>query len=210
MINKNTIRLSFSYLFLLVLISISFYSYEISLKQKYSIKLIKPQYAADFRDDKVLVGASHNIFVAKVLKSVGVERGILGPETQFKAKVLYNIKGDLHGDIVISQTGGYDSDVIYVVGDEYDKDYLFKEGSTYLFSARLNDKKNWYTINSFPGSSKIISNNKNIDESKILALIESDTRVSDLKKAYPNEILINADVLNNNTRNSYKSIEKNQ
>ncbi len=67
---------------------------------------------ADFSDDKILVGAAHNVFVGKVEKITGNEKlDEYTPQTQFDVKVLENIKGNLNGDVTVCQVGGYDREI---------------------------------------------------------------------------------------------------
>jgi hypothetical protein len=66
-------------------------------------------YVADFRDDKILMGASHNVFIARVTREVGTKGHEFGPETQFEVEVIENIKGDLSGTVIVNQQGGYET-----------------------------------------------------------------------------------------------------
>src|SRR6267154_990346 len=54
------------------------------------VKEVEMQYAADFSNDAVLVGASHNIFTAKVLQQIGTKDLGDGPETQFLVEIIEN------------------------------------------------------------------------------------------------------------------------
>ena len=110
----------------------------------------------DVSDDRVLVGAAHNVFIGKVVAQTGskpntppVEAGdVLGfsPQTQVSVEVLENIKGNLNGTITVSQYGGYEekSDASQLVLIEDDK--LLEPGKTYLFATRFNDIDGWDTI----------------------------------------------------------------
>lgn len=169
------------------------------------------QYAADFSDDKILVGASHNIFVGKVIEQIGTKEQDIGPETQFSVEVIENIKGNLKDVVMVDQEGGFKNGILYVMADEGSSDkktsYLLKPGSTYLFATRYNKEENWYTLNSYPTARKFISSNTtNTEELKTLAI--NDSRFQELQKAYKNEILLDIDVKNNNTLNSYKSLQE--
>lgn len=171
------------------------------------------QYAADFSDDKVLVGASHNIFVGKVVRQIGTKDLGIGPETQFEVDVIDNIKGDLKGTVTVDEQGGYENGTLYVVDDDTAstaKDgsgYLLQTGSTYLLATRYNSNQDWYTLNSYPTASKLLSSDANVPDASLVALAESDPRVQQLKAAYPNEILLDADVAHHNTLNSYASVQ---
>lgn len=173
------------------------------------------QYVADFSDNKVLMGASHNVFVGKVLKQTGnLDTGI-GPETQYSVEVIYNIKGDLTGAVTVNQQGGYKNGVLYLVhnGDVLvegteNADALLKTGSTYLFTSRYDDKHGWHMLISHPNGRKLISQDSSLSTSQLLELAKSDQKVLALQEAYKYEVLLEADVLNNNTRNSYNSLQE--
>lgn len=179
--------------------------------------IISLQYAADFSDDRILMGASHNVFVGKVIKQVGNKSIDDTPKTQFAVEVIHNIKGSLQGTVVVDQTGGYKNGILYlahggdVVGpvDPADKgsadtDTLFEVGATYLFATRYSERDNWYTFISHPNGRKLISRDANLDKTKLEALSQNNERVVVLREAYKNEILLDVDVKTNNARNSYK------
>lgn len=182
--------------------------YEAAPKNPLNVEVIRmePIYAADFSDDQVLIGASHNIFVGTVIAANGNKERDLGPETQFQVEVIENIKGDLKGTIIVNQQGGYKDDELYVFGDTDAESYLLKPGATYLLSTRVNDKEGWYTLNPHPNASKLLSA-RPLDAEKRLEVIASDQKISELKTAYPNEVLLRADVKNANVRNSYRAQE---
>lgn len=170
-------------------------------------------YVADFSDNRVLVGASHNVFVAKVLEQSGTKDTGIGPETQFEVQVVFNIKGNLSGKVTVDQEGGYKNGVLYLVyeGDAVfpstqQGDALLKPGSTYLFTSRYDEKENWYTLISHPNGRKLISRDANLSTTQLLTLAQNDEKVIALQAAYINEILLDADIKNNNTRNSYQSL----
>ena len=180
-----------------------------------AIKEIDPEYAADFSYDRILVGASHNIFVGKVIQQVGNKDRGVGPETQFQVQIISNIKGNLNGNVVVDQQGGYLNGVLYVVGGGNGSgdvvlpvksvtSYLLQSGSTYLFATRYNSQLDWYTLNPYPTASKLLSNNSGLDITTLQNLSLNDSRVKQLKAAYPNEMLLTADVAHNNILNSYK------
>ncbi|MCE9548793.1 hypothetical protein K8Q98_00095 [Candidatus Nomurabacteria bacterium] len=177
-----------------------------------STRSIEPIYVADFSNDEVLVGASHNIFVGKIVGQAGSKERGIGPETQLQVEVIENIKGKLEGQVTVSQQGGYKDGILYVVGEGRDalkKDgensFLLKEGSTYLLATRYNEKENWHTLNSFPSASKLITS-KNISGKELRNIARSDPRVNQLKQAYPYEVLLEADIKSGKTLNSYKSL----
>ncbi|MDO8659307.1 MAG: hypothetical protein Q7K54_01775 [Candidatus Parcubacteria bacterium] len=176
---------------------------------------IHVQYVADFSDDRILMGASHNVFVGKVIKQVGDKRLGETPETQFTVEVLSNIKGDLQGTIVVNQLGGYKYGMLYVVdsGDTVgpiskNTDLLLKIGTTYLFATRYNSEENWHTAIFHPNAGKVISQEGNLSTGQLQVLAGSDKKVSLLREAYKNEILLDVDIKNNNTRNSYQLLSE--
>jgi hypothetical protein len=74
-------------------------------------------------DDRILVGLSHEVFVAKITKQLGdvTLPGIKPLMTQFEVRAIYNIKGNLRGNVVLTQIRGVEP--------------LAQVGSTYLFAA---------------------------------------------------------------------------
>ncbi len=170
---------------------------------------IHPQYAADFSNDRVLVGAAHNIFVGKVIEKVGAKDLGVGPETQFEVEVIDTVKGILSGTVTVNQQAGYKDGKLYVMeGDLFtegsDQESLLQIGSTYVFTTRYNEEEDWHTIISYPSANKILATDEsNVD--KLQKLAKKDDYVEELKDAYPDEILLKADVQNENTLNSYAS-----
>lgn len=161
------------------------------------------EYPVDFSNDEILMGASHNVFVGKVIKQTGnMGRGI-GPETQFEIEVVLNIKGNLQGMVTVDQQGGYQDGILYYVQNGTP---LLKPGATYLLATRYNGEEDWYTLNPSISGSQFIINDNNLSIAKLQALAENDIRVKQLEAAYPNEILLEADVENNNALNSYQSL----
>ncbi len=70
------------------------------------------------------------------------------PRTQFSVVVLENIKGDLGGEVTVSQTGGYDKSVGREVRIEGDP--ILKPGQELLFATSYNPEEGWYTIAAQP------------------------------------------------------------
>lgn len=177
-------------------------------------KEIHVQYAADFNDDKVLVGAAHNVFIGKVVKQIG-EKKIGGvPETQFSVDVVSNIKGNLQGVVTVNQQGGYLNGVLYLVDggdvarpDNEQLDKLLQVGSTYLFATRYNESENWHTLIAHPNAKKLLSDTSELSDDQVSALIGQDGKVAALREAYKNEIPFESDVMMNNQRNSYQAMQ---
>ena len=67
---------------------------------------VMTSYAADFTDDRKLVGAAHNIFVGRVLTKIKMVRHNGRLHTRFEVAIVSNIKGDLQGSIFVDQLSG--------------------------------------------------------------------------------------------------------
>lgn len=63
-------------------------------------------YSANYSKPENLMGGYHNVFVGRVNKKVGERMSSHTPKTQFSVDVVYNIKGNLGGSVVIDQMGG--------------------------------------------------------------------------------------------------------
>jgi hypothetical protein len=172
-----------------------------------------PQYAANYSDDRILMGASHDVFVGKILRESGTQaRGSL-PQTQFEVQIISNVKGPLQGVVVLNQVGGYENGRLYSIenndipgiSSEDGPNYLLQPGATYLLATRYNPTEHWYTLNSFPTASKLLTTNSALSTVQLQSLAADDSRVQQLQAAYPHEILLQADVAHNNTLNSYAS-----
>ncbi len=83
---------------------------------------------------------------------------------------------------------------------------LLQPGSTYLFATRFNEKENWYTLNPHPNASKLITSDATLDIATLESLVAQDPKVLSLQSAYPNEVLLPADIANNRTLNSFHSL----
>lgn len=179
---------------------------------------VHPFFAIDLNDDRVLMGASHNVFVGRVVSqiaTIAVPAGSNGtlPVTQFSVEPVLNIKGNLQGTVTVEQFGGYQNGVLYVTdgGDAFVSSnasvggsHLMRPGSTYLFTTRYQNDGAYY-LWAAPPASKLISQDSNLSNNQLQALAESDERVQQLQAAYPNEVLVADDVRTGNTRNSYVS-----
>lgn len=176
------------------------------------IVTIKPSTLFDFSDDRVLMGASQNVFVGKVIKQVGTKSfGATFPETQFLVEVVSNLKGNLNGEVAINQPGGYRNGTLTIMDDgdphvsSNGKGYLFAPGSTYLFATRYSKKNNIYGVSS-SYTWKLISTNKTLTTNQLRTLSVGSERVKKLQTVYPNEILSPFDVEAHNTANSFQSL----
>ncbi|HET7627389.1 MAG TPA: hypothetical protein VFK44_03275 [Bacillales bacterium] len=136
------------------------------------IRTMTQSNAFDVSNTRKLVGWSDNVFIGKVFEKVGTKSPLSYPETQFKVKVLKNIKGSFNGTIKVNQQGGYEGNKLYLIqGDQ-----LLKEGQTYLFVTKHSERFNWNTLVPVYGDIPI---NSKEEKAK---LIENYT------KAYKNEI----------------------
>jgi hypothetical protein len=182
-----------------------------SVSKPLVIKEIEGQYAGDFADDRVLVGASTNVFIGKVIEQAGNrERGI-GPETQFTVEIVQNIKGKLQGTILLDQLGGYREGTLYKpengaeTSEFAPQDYVLKPGSTYIFATRFSEENDWYTLNPFPTATALLTNDSNASGEVLSNLADSNVRVKQLRAAYVDEKPLPEDIAHNNTPNSYRS-----
>jgi len=215
MINKATKIIISGSVIIVTVLGVGLYTNTIKLPIE---REIRPQYVANFNDDRVLMGASHNVFVGKVIREVGARDAEVGPETQFEVEVVLNVKGDLQGTVVVNQLGGYRNGILYTVVNEGDvvvagtddKNSLLQPGFTYLFATRYNDDKNWYTLNSHPNAMKLISQDKGVAIEQLRELAVDDEKIRKLQNAYKSEVLLDDDIRANNTRNSYRSLNENR
>ena len=116
---------------------------------------VEVDYAIEPTDERQLVGSATNVFVGRVIGKVGAEGAPLSgpgervvPRTQFSVVVLENIKGDLGGEVTVSQTGGYDKSVgreVLIEGDP-----ILKPDQELLFATSYNPEEGWYTIAAQP------------------------------------------------------------
>ncbi len=208
-LKNNLLYKSLPYVAFAIVVFGSFYLNRVN-NHSFSVVVMEAQYPADFSDDRVLVGASHNIFIGKVIRQIETKELGLGPETQFEVQIVDNIKGELKGNVIVDQQGGYKEGVLYVIVDDVSANkgdsYLLVPGETYLLATRYNEKENWHTLNSYPTAKTLILGiNPKMNEKQLQILFSLNSRIKALKEAYPKEVTIDADIRNNNTLNSYKS-----
>ncbi len=176
------------------------YQYHPNPGSTYQIHLVYP---ADYSNDAILMGASHNVFVGKVIAMVGNNDFVGNPATQFSVEVIENIKGDLKDTVVVNQSGGYRNGALYLMEEN---GALMIPGDTYLLSTRYDPEGNYYTLNPHENASKLLTNDANLNDATLQSLAAQDSKVESLEAAYPNEQLLDADVAHANTRNYYKSL----
>ncbi len=112
---------------------------------------LEVNYAFEPTDEKQLVGFATHVFVGRVIGQVGAEGAALSgggddvvPRTQFSVEVLKGIKGDLGGEVTVSQTGGYDGPEGR--GVRVEDDTMMKPGQQRLFVTSYDEQEGWYTI----------------------------------------------------------------
>ena len=112
---------------------------------------LEVNYAFEPTDEEQLVGFATNVFVGRVVEKVGAEGAPLSgpggevvPRTQFSVAVLKDIKGDLGGEVTVSQTGGYDN--AKGRGVRVEGDPLLESGQQRLFVTSYDEREGWHTI----------------------------------------------------------------
>lgn len=166
-------------------------------------------YPADPANDQILLGASHNVFVGKVLTQTGNKETEIGPRTQYQVQVIDSIKGELGDIVTVDMLGGYDNNgkpIFIEDGSVEGEDPLFQPGSIYLFATRYNTQEDWYTVIAHPNARKILSTDNSLPIQALRALADKDEKVKKFEAAYASEVLDKADIANNNTRNSFQSL----
>lgn len=166
-------------------------------------------YPGDPQNDRILIGASQNVFVAKIISQTGNKVTEIGPRTQYEAEVVDNIKGNLVGKITIDLLGGFDfSGNLVLVEDEGSAsgNNLLKIGATYLFATRYNDQEKWYTVIAHPNARELLSENQKLNEGELQKISHNNEKFNRWEIAYPKEILDEVDVKNERTKNSFESL----
>ncbi|MCY6355292.1 hypothetical protein [Clostridium sp. ZS2-4] len=175
------------------LVAISFITKIIHSKRN-KIVNIDTNIVTDLNDKRKLVGFCDNVFVGTVLEKSGDKERDRCPETQFKVKVLENIKGNLQETVTVDQQCGYKDGVFYTTNN----DTMIQEGNTYIFCTRFNDKENWYTMPSINGHyliendlEKAINKSKETFRKKDVDSVSKDRSnlIEELKDAYKNQII---------------------
>jgi hypothetical protein len=149
----------------------------------------------DWSNDRIMMGASHYVFVGRVSKRVSAIA--LTPKyttEQFAVDVVMNIKGILQGTVIVNQF-------------EINNFPVVQPGSTYVFATSYIKDKDWYNFAVFPYGYSLISQDSTLDAARLKTLAEQNDRVIALQKAYPNEILLESDVKRNTAWNSYQSLK---
>jgi hypothetical protein len=146
----------------------------------------------DYSDNRVLLGHTHNAFVGKVLRKTwsGHLQDSYGNSSQYEVDVISNIKGNLHGTVVVNQF-------------EFETPFL-DIGSTYIFAARYYPDGNFYFIVYYPYEYQLLTDDSSLSDAQLKTLAENNDRLKALQAAYPNEEL-GSDIRDHMTWNSYAS-----
>jgi hypothetical protein len=170
------------------------------------------EYSADYSDLRYLMGYAHNVFVGKVIEKVGSANAGRQPATQFSVSIISNIKGNLSGNVIVTQDGRVGDGIITVSdsgilhpGGEYGG-YFLQPGSTYIFPVRGPNENGWHQLNMFPGATTLLSENVNLRNEELQIIVRQSKRVNELEEIYPSEVLIESDITNNWAYNSFKSL----
>ena len=159
-------------------------------------------YPADFSDDRILVGAAHEVFVGRVVEVAGPKK--FGPRrhTRFAVEVIHSIKGRVEGRIFVDQAN---PNIRPDGKNDGLRPDLLKPGSTYVFATR-SPKENpdkAYRLNSHPNGHALLSSDPNLRGEALKEFVVSHQRVIQLQNAYRNEIV--PPVFQKDARNSFKA-----
>jgi hypothetical protein len=108
-------------------------------KEELTVTYTDALWAADFKDNRVLMGAADNVFVAKVMKEVKTIDNQGNVETQFEVEVTDNIKGKFPQKTIVSQYGGITEINNQKTMVLFEGDSLLEVGKTYLLASRSGD-----------------------------------------------------------------------
>jgi hypothetical protein len=130
-----------------------------------------------YADPRCLVGFNQEVFVGKVLNSLGnANDPVNGSENdRFEVRVIYNIKGKLTGNVVLAQIVIPEASPVQV-------------GATYIFSAIYSLSSGWYAFGSREAY-QLVTTDQNLSDAQLLRMARRDTRVVALEQAYPFESL---------------------
>ena len=158
---------------------------------------------ADITQDPILLGASHNIFIGKILAQTGTTESPAGIRTQYSVEVISNIKGNLDGVITVEQEGGFKDGILQTIEDAFP---LLEQGSDYVLATRYNAPADAYTVLANEHAGKLLTKDSSLDNAQLKILAGKDAKVKSLEAAYPDEKLLDADIAHANTRNSFQSL----
>ncbi|MFS0659555.1 hypothetical protein AB1L07_12030 [Niallia alba] len=156
------LKIHLGLLSIIVIGVISYKYYFLNYSDNKDLKEVTMQgdFVMDVNKKEEIVGSSENVFVAKVIKQVGVDTQL--PSTQFEVEVLKNIKGELEKEVIVNQLAGiYENE-----GEKYLLTYegqeLLEAGKTYLFATLYDSNQGWH--NPHPAYGEIlIENEENLE-----------------------------------------------
>lgn len=150
---------------------------------------ITREIVADFSDDRLLVGFAENVFLATIGQRVS-DRDMSGtPATQFSAQVLTNLKGDLSGEIVVSQVP--EDDVIEIESDgSYRHPHPLQRGATYILATSYDTQRNQHTLLPHFNAHILVSNEPSIDAEQLNRMLLSSLRYAELNEALKHQITL--------------------
>jgi hypothetical protein len=99
--------------------------------------------SAGLSDVDALVNFADDVFVGRVLTKVGQRDGSL-PQTRFRIEVMESFKGDLGGEVIVNQPGGYrpqPNELVLSYGDS-----LLEPGTIYLIAVHLDESTGLPTL----------------------------------------------------------------
>jgi hypothetical protein len=161
-------------------------------------------YAAEFSDDRILVGAAHNVFAGKVLKRIRTVRHTGLPHSRFEVAVILNVKGDLRETVFLDQLGAEQKGLIRRRTPAADDTPPLQEGSTYVFATRspaLNPEQ-IFRLNSHSNATTLLTKDATLSTEKLKSLVDSHPRIHALREAYKNEII--PEVYQKDARNRFQ------
>ena len=161
------------------------------------------KFVADFSDDTKVVGAADNIFIWEVLEELpsnNIWKNQLRI-TDFKVKVLHNIKWELVGNISVWQEAGYDEkwNLLIEIGDK-----LLESWDIYLFATRW--EENLINVHGNGKHLLTVKNNKKLNDIK--KIIKESKKIKNFREAYKNESEYEGDLKITSGKNTYKKLSK--
>lgn len=107
-------------------------------------------FAFDIDDQRKVAGGADSVFVGTVLdQPSAISRMEPFPETQFTVHVNSVLKGDISGDVTVSQQGGFDAGTNTLLLMEDDP--LLEVGSAYVLSTNLDPASGWHNVTILAG-----------------------------------------------------------
>lgn len=119
---------------------------------------IETSFAFDVTNLRYLMGYADNVFVGEVQSVVGKQDA----HTQYEVQVQDSLKGQLEGDVVVSQLGTATDGETQVTEDQP----LLRVGQTYLLVTSWDANNNWQTLIAGPKASVPINDQKGADSVK--------------------------------------------